>query len=156
MTSSPRLSLIGLLLRWLGLTLAIFVAAHLPFLGITYQSLPMLLLAALMLGLLNAFVRPLLFLVSLPLIVLTLGLFIWVVNACLLLLVSALMGAAFVVPGFFSALGGSLVISLVSLFLPGGRRKRNHVNVQAYRSGGRQPPPDHRQPPPGKGPVIDI
>ena len=73
-----------------------------------------LLLTALALGVVNAFVRPVLVIVSLPLTCATLGLFIFVINALMLLLVSAIPALGFSVDGFISALVGSILISLCS------------------------------------------
>ena len=71
-------------------------------------------LTALFLGVVNAFVKPILVLISMPITCLTLGLFILVINALLLLLVSAIPFLGFVVNGFFVALVASIVISIVS------------------------------------------
>ena len=103
--------------RWVISTLAVLVATYVvP--GIKYGDWRDLLVATLVLGLLNTFLRPLLLLLSLPLLVFTLGLFTIVINAVLLLLVSALLGADnFRVDGFWSAFWGALVISIVSLLL---------------------------------------
>jgi putative membrane protein len=71
-------------------------------------------------GLITAFVRPIVNLISLPLIVLTLGLMLLVVNALMLLLTSAISGGldlGFHVDGFWTALWGSIVISLASIIL---------------------------------------
>ncbi len=76
------------------------------------------LLVALVFGLVNAILKPILVLLSLPFILLTLGLFALVVNALLLLLTDALTGQL-EVSGFFAALVGSIVISLVTLVLGG-------------------------------------
>jgi putative membrane protein len=76
-----------------------------------------LLLTAIVLGVVNAFVRPVLVVVSLPLTCATLGLFIFVINALLLLLVSAIPQLGFSVDGFLWALIGSILISLVSSVL---------------------------------------
>ncbi|MFH1969292.1 MAG: phage holin family protein [Verrucomicrobiota bacterium] len=106
--------MLGTLVRWLILTLAVWVAAHLvP--GITYDHWQSLLVAALVLGILNAFVKPIILLISLPLIFVTFGFFLVLINALLL------KATAWLVPGlhvasFWSALGGSLVVSIVSLF----------------------------------------
>ena len=106
--------MLGTLVRWLILTLAVWVAAHLvP--GITYDHWQNLLIAALVLGILNAFVKPILMLISLPLIFVTFGFFLVLINALLL------MATSWLVPGlhvasFWSALGGSLVVSIVGLF----------------------------------------
>ncbi|MDG5467406.1 phage holin family protein [Deltaproteobacteria bacterium IMCC39524] len=105
----------GLLLRWLILTLAIMTAAYL-FPGIHVSGFGSALFAALVLGILNAFFRPILFILTLPINVLSLGLFTFVINAVLLLMTSGVIGGL-VVDGFASALFGSLIISLVSLLL---------------------------------------
>jgi putative membrane protein len=103
--------------RWLILVIAVWAASCIPWLGIRYEGWTSIVMAALFLGLVNTFVRPLLVLVSLPFVLLTLGLFVWIINAGLLYGVSWLMGEAFIVPSFWSAMGASLVISLVSMML---------------------------------------
>ena len=105
----------GILLRWLILTFAIMTAAYL-FSGIHVNGFGSALFAALVLGILNAFFRPILFILTLPINVLSLGLFTFVINAVLLLMTSGVIGGL-VVDGFGSALFGSLIISLVSLLL---------------------------------------
>ena len=75
--------MLGTLVRWLILTLAVWVAAYVvP--GIAYDHWQNLLVAALVLGILNAFVKPILMLISLPLIFVTFGLFLVLINALLL------------------------------------------------------------------------
>ena len=103
------------LIRWMVTTVAVFVAVKLP-LGIRCESAGALLAASLLLGVINAFVRPAILLLSLPFIIVTMGLFIFVVNALLLLLVSWLV-PAFVVGGFWSAFFGAIVIGIVSWLL---------------------------------------
>jgi putative membrane protein len=129
--------------------------------GIEYRGWEGLLAATLLLGLLNAFVRPLLLLLSLPLVVLSLGLFLWVINAALLYFVGWLV-VPFDVTSFGSALGGAAVISIVATLL-GGALGVNNTRVQRRRShpGGplSAPPRDERRRPPGDdggGPVIDV
>ena len=73
-----------------------------------------LLLTAIVLGLVNGFVKPILLIVSLPLTCATLGLFIFVINALMLMLVSAIPQLGFSVDGFLWALVGSILISIVS------------------------------------------
>lgn len=109
-----------MLLRWLISTLAIFVAVWLvP--GITFTGPGWQLgIVAVILGLLNTLVRPLLLLFALPLIILTLGFFALVINATLLALTSAFadqLGIAFQVDNFWSALFGGMLISIVSSIL---------------------------------------
>lgn len=89
--------------------------------GITFTgSWISLLLVALIFGLVNAIVRPLLKLLTCPLVLLTLGLFVFVINALMLWLTSALsvsLGLGFHVAGFASAFWGALVVSIVSVLL---------------------------------------
>lgn len=100
------------LVRWGITTLSVMAAAWLlP--GISYDSVSALLGASLLLGIINALVRPVLLLLSLPFIIVTMGLFIFVVNALLLLLVSALV-PPFHVDGFWDAFFGAILISIVS------------------------------------------
>jgi putative membrane protein len=109
-----------LLVRWLIATVAIFAAVKLlP--GISFRG-PYwkLALVALIFGLVNALIRPLLKLLTCPLIMLTLGLFTLVINALMLLLTAQLSEAFdlhFQVLNFWSAFWGSIVISIVSFLL---------------------------------------
>ena len=78
------------------------------------------LVVALIFGLLNALVRPILLLLSLPLLILTLGLFTFVLNAFILMMLGSLsqsFGLGFQVSGFFPALLGALIVTVVSLIL---------------------------------------
>jgi putative membrane protein len=88
--------------------------------GTTNERIVTLLLVALIFGLVNAIVRPIARLISLPLLILTLGLFTFVVNA-LMLLLTAWIGSQFdlrfEVDGFWSALLGALVISVVTFLI---------------------------------------
>ncbi len=102
----------GFLLRSLLTMLAVLATAHLvP--GIAVDGWVPALGAAIVLGLLNAVVRPLLLLLTCPFILLTVGLFIFVVNAVLLALTAVLI-PGFHVAGFWSAVFGSIVISIIS------------------------------------------
>lgn len=104
-----------LLFRWLLMTLAIAIAAWLiP--GVEVASLWSAFLLAALLGILNAVVRPVLVLLTLPITVLTLGLFIFVINALLVLLAGAIIDG-FDPGGFWLALLFSIVLSLVSYVL---------------------------------------
>src|SRR6478735_4102175 len=99
-------------IRWLVTTVAVLVAAHvIP--GVTYEGWGTLLGASLLLGIINAFIRPILLLLSLPFIIVTMGLFIFVVNALLLMLVARII-PPFQVDGFWNAFFGAIIISLVS------------------------------------------
>jgi putative membrane protein len=108
------------LLRLLINAAALWVAtAIVP--GVTHSgSGGSLLLVALVFGVLNALLRPVLALLSCPLLILTLGLFTFVINAVILMLTSALsgsLGIGFHVEGFWAALLGALVVSVVSILL---------------------------------------
>lgn len=81
--------------------------------GLQIDTPTTLILAGLLLGVVNAIVRPFALLLSLPALLFTLGLFLLVVNAAMLGLV-ALMLPGFRIAGFWSAVGGSLIVSLVS------------------------------------------
>ncbi len=101
--------------RWLITTAGVLVAAHIvP--HIYYDTWQGLLIATLVLGLLNAFVRPLLMFLSLPLLILSLGLFTLIINALLLYFVGQVM-KDFHVATFGAAFWGGLIISLVTLVL---------------------------------------
>ncbi|GAB4110428.1 MAG: phage holin family protein [Roseiflexaceae bacterium] len=110
----------SLVLRWLISTLAIFAAVYLvP--GITFEGPGWELgLIAMIFGLVNLGLRPLLMLMTCPLIVLTLGIFGIVVNALLLWLTSQIatsLGFVFIIDGFWPAFWGALVISIVTTIL---------------------------------------
>ena len=84
---------------------------------IHYQGPVSLVMASLLLGILNAFVRPILLLLALPFLIVTLGLFTWVINALLLYLVGLLLNPHFEVDSFLYAFLGALIISIVSTVL---------------------------------------
>jgi putative membrane protein len=108
-----------LLIRWLMLAFAVWVAAEVVS-GIHLEGIWSILAVAAILGLLNIYLRPLLFMVSIPLTMLTLGLFIIVINAILLGLTDLLadvFGLRFAVDGIGAALLGAVVISLVNMLL---------------------------------------
>jgi putative membrane protein len=135
--------------RWLINTLAVLVTVVLLRGHIRYQETVDLFIASLLLGILNAFIRPIMMLVALPFLILTLGLFTLVINAALLYLVHWLMGAHFEVDTFGWAFLGALIISVVSVMLnilTGTSNARLSVR--------RGPPPS--KPSGGDGPVIDV
>ena len=103
--------------NWAINTLAVVLAAMILHNHITYQGPGSLVMASLLLGILNAFVRPILLLLALPFLIVTLGLFMWVINALLLYLVGLLLKPHFWVDSFRYAFLGALIISIVSLFL---------------------------------------
>jgi putative membrane protein len=101
--------------RWAVTTIAVMVASSL-LRGIHYDSTAALIGASLLLGILNAFVRPVLLILSVPLILLTLGFFILILNALMLLVVPSIV-SGFHVDSFGSAFWGAIVISIVSWIL---------------------------------------
>jgi putative membrane protein len=105
----------GILIRWLVLTAAIMFASYLLD-GIEVKGFFSALLAAAVLGILNAFFRPILIVLTLPINILSLGLFTFIINAMLLKMASGVI-SGFEVYGFWSAVFGSLLISVVSWIL---------------------------------------
>lgn len=106
---------IRLLITWLIDAVAVYAAA--TFIdGISVKGISTTFLAALVIGLLNAIVKPILVLFSIPFIALTLGLFLLVINA-FLLMIAAYFVADFRVDGFGTAVLGSIVITIVSWLL---------------------------------------
>lgn len=105
----------GILIRWLISALSIMITAYLLG-GIHVKGFFSALFAAVFLGILNAFFRPILFVLTLPVNILSLGLFTFVINALLLMMVSGVV-SGLDVEGFWWALLGSLIISLISWLL---------------------------------------
>jgi len=129
---------------WVINTLAVAAAVAILRPHIKYENGWYLLMAALILGLLNAFVRPILLLLALPLVFFTLGLFTLVINAVLLYFVGVLLSPHFQVDSFGFAFLGALIIAVVSLVL--------HVMTGGARfTIGRGPPPNKKD-----DDVIDV
>lgn len=109
----------ALLARWLMLAFSVWVAAEVVS-GIYLEGLVSILAVAAILGLLNLYLRPVLILLSLPFTLITLGLFIVVINALLLGItdwVAGIVGLDFAVDSVGAALLGAIVISLVNMLL---------------------------------------
>lgn len=102
----------GLLIRWLILTSAIMIASYLIN-GIEVTGFGSAFLAAAILGILNVFFRPVLLILTLPINILTLGFFTFIINAVLLKMASGVI-TGFQVHGFWSAVFGAFIISLVT------------------------------------------
>lgn len=113
----------GLLLRWLTTAVAIWLTS-LMFSGIRVSGLVAILLASLALAVLNTLVRPLLLLVTLPLTIVTLGLFVFVVNAVMLKLAASIV-PGFAVVGFWTALFGAIALSVLNMLLSALLRDRS-------------------------------
>lgn len=114
-------------IRWLILTVAILVTSAL-FDSIEVANVAAAITAAAILGLLNAFIRPLLIILTLPINIFTLGFFILVINALLLQLTGSFV-KGFHVAGFWSAMFASIVISIISLILSCFRMKNGQIIV---------------------------
>jgi len=107
--------MLGLLIRWILFALAlIFIAWIVP--GISLASFMTAMWTALAIGLVNIFIRPVLLLLTLPINLLTLGLFTFVINALMFWIVSHFI-TGFMVSGFLAALIGSILLSVISLFI---------------------------------------
>ncbi len=104
-----------LLAKWLLSAAALLAVAHL-YSGVVVQSFSAALVAALVIGLLNAVLRPVLIVLTLPVTVITLGLFLFVINALLFYWAAALLDG-FQVRGFGAALVGSLLYTLLGLVI---------------------------------------
>jgi putative membrane protein len=141
--------LLQFLKSWIINTLAVLLAVQIVH-GIHFRDDGLLppVLTALTMGILNAFIRPVLVILALPLLIFTLGLFMLIINALLLYFVGMLLTPYFQVDTFGAAFLGALVISVISIalnLLTGGAR----VKIQRHK-----PPP--KNPGNDDGPVIDV
>lgn len=140
-------SLRAFLQRWIVTALGVLAATQIvP--GIAFDHWAGLLIASLLLGALNAFVRPVLLVVSLPLLLASFGLLLLVINALLLYLVAALVHS-FHVPTFGAAFWGGLVISITSFL---AHRLIRPLDTPRPPFPPSRPPP-HQDP---DGPIIDV
>jgi len=106
--------MVSIITRWLIITMAILLASQfVP--GIKVDSISTVVIAAALLGLINVFIKPILIIFTLPLNILTLGLFTFIINALLLELVAYFV-KGFEVQSFLAAFLGSLIISIVTWF----------------------------------------
>lgn len=109
------------LVHWLVIAIALWVTAYiLP--GVTFESTTALAIAAIVLGLINAVIRPILTILTLPITILTLGLFYLLVNGFTFLLAAKVV-PGFAVAGFWWAVLGALLVSVVSAFIGGFVKK---------------------------------
>ncbi|MET4577108.1 phage holin family protein [Ottowia thiooxydans] len=103
------------LIQWAITALALWVASYI-FKGVKFDSTGALVVSALLLGFANAIVKPLLVILTLPLTLVTFGLFLLVINALMILLVSAVV-KGFRVSGFWTALFASIFVSVLSFII---------------------------------------
>jgi putative membrane protein len=135
---------------WLINTAAVGLAGLIMHNHIHYDKVVYLLAASLLLGILNAFLKPIITLLALPLVIFTLGLFLFVINALILYFVGFLLQPYFYVDGFWSAFKGALIISIVSVVLNSlTGAGQSQAEFRRHRS---PPDSDHG----GDGPVIDV
>ncbi|HWD92385.1 MAG TPA: phage holin family protein [Verrucomicrobiae bacterium] len=146
---SPKLK--KFLQSWAINTLAVGLACLIMHKHIHYQKPIHLLAASLLLGILNSILKPVIMFLALPLLVFTLGLFMFVINALLLYFVGFVLHPYFSVDTFWSAFWGALIISVVSVVLNSITGAGNS-RIEIRR--GKRPPPGSG--PGGSGPVIDV
>ena len=120
--------MLGIIIRWLTLTGAIIVTSYLLD-GIQINRPVTAFFAAAILGILNALFRPILILLTLPINILTLGFFTFVINALMLKMASSMI-SGFDVNGFWSAVFGALIISAISWLLNSFINERGRVSFQ--------------------------
>lgn len=107
--------MLRMLIKWVLFAAALlFTAWIVP--GISFTNFQTALLAAFVMGLVNLFIRPIVLIFTLPLNLLTLGLFTFIINALMLLLVAKIV-TGFIIVGFLAALLGSILLSVISLFI---------------------------------------
>ena len=123
----------GLIFRWVVNALGLLFVSWL-FNGIQVDGLGWAFVAALFLGIFNAIIRPLLIVLTLPITIVTMGLFILVINALMLWLTGWLL-SGFHVHGFWTALGGALVLGIISLAANGLVGDRGNFEVIDMRRG---------------------
>jgi len=125
-------NLMPFLIHWGITSLSLWVASYV-FKGIRFEDTPSLVISALLLGFANAIIRPLLIIITLPFTLLTLGFFLLVINALMLLLVSAMV-KGFTISGFWTAFFASIFIAVLSLLI-GVYLDGDSTSWQLYRTG---------------------
>jgi putative membrane protein len=117
----------GFLIRALLVAVGLWLASKIvP--GIDFNTTGTLIAAALLLGIVNAFVRPIIIILTLPITLLTLGLFLLVINALMIMLVAWFL-PGFLVAGFWSAVFAAVIVSLASWVMSGWIGPRGRVEV---------------------------
>jgi putative membrane protein len=127
-----RVAMEGFLIRAVVVGIGLWLASMIVS-GIAFNSTQTLIAAALLLGIVNAFVRPVIVLLTLPITLLTLGLFLLVINALMIMLVAWFL-PGFMVAGFWSAVFAAIVVSLTSWVMSGWIGPRGRVEVMTVHS----------------------
>lgn len=123
--------MIGFILRTAIVSIALWLAAEI-FAGLRFDTVGTLIAAALLLGVINAIIRPIAVILTLPLTLITLGVFLLVVNAAMLGLVALLL-PGFQISGLWTAIGASLVVSLISWLVSGWIGNNGKLDVLVMR-----------------------
>ena len=118
----------GLLIKWVINSLAMLIVTYIVK-GIEVASPITAIVAAFVLGIINAFLRPFIILITLPINIFTLGLFTFFINGFLFYLVSKIV-KGFVITGFWPAFFGALLFSVISLFLSLLINKEGRIEVR--------------------------
>ncbi|GAE33077.1 phage holin family protein [Halalkalibacter akibai] len=114
-------------MRWIvGLIINALILMGIAFLfdGFQLSGFGAALIASVLLSIMNAIVRPILVILTLPITVLTLGLFLFVISAITLMLTAGLMGSAFVINGFGTAILAAILIAIIQTFVVKPMRKK--------------------------------
>jgi putative membrane protein len=122
--------------HWLTLVLGLWLISLFPPLGISFDQPGDLLLAALILLVFNAIVKPILILVALPLVLVTLGLFLLVINALILYWIPDFVHG-FHVPGFWSAFFGAILLSIITGIFSGWDKRSRRRATPVRQSAGK-------------------
>lgn len=127
--------MIGFLLRAAIVAVGLWLATQL-FSGLQFDAVNTLIAAALLLGVVNAVIRPLILILTLPITFLTLGLFLLVINAAMLGLVALILDGL-TIDDFWTAVGASLIVSLTSWAASSIIGNNGRIEVYTHRSGRR-------------------
>ena len=125
----------GFLIRAVVVAIGLWLASKMGL--VAFNSTETLIAAALLLGIVNAFVRPIIVILTLPITLLTLGLFLLVINALMLMLVAWFL-PGFLVSSFWSAVFAAIVVSLTSWIMSGWIGTRGRIDVMTVRSPGQR------------------
>jgi putative membrane protein len=121
----------GFLIRAVAVGIGLWLASKIVS-GVGFTSGETLIAAALLLGVVNAFVRPVIVILTLPITLVTLGLFLLVINALMIMLVAWLL-PGFMVAGFWPAVGAAIVVGLTSWIMSGWIGPRGRIEVMTVR-----------------------
>ena len=124
----------GLLIKWIINSLAILIVTYIVK-GIEVASPMTVIVVAFVLGIINAFLRPLIILITLPITIFTFGLFTFFINGSLFYMVSRIV-KGFVITGFWSAFFGSILFSIISLLLSLLVNEKGQVEIISKRGDG--------------------